>query len=105
METRFSSLLPLESGAELEKAFVDYPAVNRVVLFGSRAMGRERPNSDIDLCLDAPDMPFADFLRLSAHAEDLVFPYSLDMLLCHHIDNPKLLDHIDRIGVVIYEAN
>ena len=105
MGASLSPLLPPERGADLEKTFADYPAVKRVILFGSRAMGRERPNSDIDLCLDAPDMAFADFLRLSAHVEDLVFPYSLDMLLYHHIDNPKLIDHIDRVGVVIYEAN
>jgi predicted nucleotidyltransferase len=66
-------------------------------------MGTQRPNSDIDLCLDAPDMPFPAYLQLASTLDDLVLPYSLDLVLKHHIDNPDLLNHIQRIGVVVYQ--
>jgi predicted nucleotidyltransferase len=66
-------------------------------------MGTQRPNSDIDLCLDAPGMPFPVYLQLAGTLDELVLPYSLDLVLKDHIDNPDLLNHIQRIGVVVYQ--
>ena len=80
----------------------EYPTVDQAVLFGSRAMGTHRANSDIDLCLDAPELPFADYLKLAAMMEEQVAPYGLDLVLRHHVDNPEFLDHIRRVGVVVY---
>jgi len=97
-------LLPVGKSADLGRCFGRYPEIHRAVLFGSRAMGTHRANSDIDLCLDAPELPFSDFLRLSSKLEELFFPYSLDLVLRHHIDNPEFLNHIERVGVTIYEA-
>jgi len=47
------------------------PAVETVVLYGSRALGRHRPSSDIDLFLQAPGM------RL----DDLLLPWPIDLEL------------------------
>jgi predicted nucleotidyltransferase len=30
-------------------------------------------------------------------------PYKIDLALHHHIDNPDLLSHIDRVGTVFYQ--
>jgi predicted nucleotidyltransferase len=95
--------LPAGIAAKLQTELSRYPDIRQAVLFGSRAMGTQRPNSDIDLCLDAPDMPFPAYLQLASTLDDLVLPYSLDLVLKHHIDNPDLLNHIQRIGVVVYQ--
>lgn len=63
-------------------------------------MRTHRANSDIDLCLDAPDLSFQSFLQLASVLDELVLPYSLDLILKHHIDNPDLLNHIQRVGLV-----
>ena len=44
-------------------------------------MGTHRPNSDIDLCLDAPDMSFPTHLQLAADLDEQLLPYSLDLVL------------------------
>jgi predicted nucleotidyltransferase len=95
-------MLPRDIVRPLQNELSRYPAVLRAILFGSRAMGTHRPNSDIDLCLEAPDLKFQDFLRLASALDNLVLPYSLDLVLQHHIDNPELVNHIQRVGVVVY---
>jgi predicted nucleotidyltransferase len=49
--------LPAEASARLLGLLCNEPAVREVWLYGSRAMGRHRPGSDIDLSLhhDLPD--------------------------------------------------
>lgn len=87
----------------LQTELSQYPEVRQAILFGSRAMGTQRHNSDIDVCLDAPGMPFQSYLQLAATLDELVLPYSLDLVLKDHIDNPDLLKHIQRVGVVVYQ--
>lgn len=94
--------LPAAIALQIQAELSRYPDVRQAILFGSRALGTHRRNSDIDLCLDAPDMPFPDFLKLAAVLDEQVLPYSLDLVLKHHIDNPELLDHIQRVGVVVF---
>ena len=94
--------LPAHLAEQVQNELSRYPTIRQAVLFGSRAMGTHRPNSDIDLCLDAPGLPFTDFLALSAAMDDRVLPYRLDLILRHHIENPDLLTHIDQVGVVMY---
>lgn len=96
--------LPVALAEPLRAVLCAYPTVQRAILFGSRAKGTHRPNSDIDLCLVAPDLPFSDYLRLAAALDERVMPYSLDLVLQHHIDNPDLLAHIQRVGVVLYNG-
>ncbi|MEX2489196.1 MAG: nucleotidyltransferase domain-containing protein [Pseudomonadales bacterium] len=95
--------LPPGIAAQLQTELTHYPDVRQVLLFGSRAMGTQRPNSDIDLCLDAPDMSFPTYLQIAGTLDELVLPYSLDLVLKHHIDNPDFLHHIQCVGVVLYQ--
>lgn len=89
---------------QIQAALSQYSEIQCAVLFGSRAMGTQRSNSDIDLCVDARELPFATFLRLASELDELVLPYRLDLILRHHIENPDLLQHIDRVGKVVYES-
>ncbi|PAU86550.1 hypothetical protein CK507_14795 [Pseudomonas sp. WN033] len=96
------SSLPANLLGPVREALASCPAVRQAILFGSRALGTHRPNSDIDLCLDAPSLAFADYLKLAATLDELVAPYSLDLVLMHHIENPDFLAHIQRVGVTVY---
>jgi len=97
--------LPEKLIAPLQRVLRGYPEVRQALLFGSRAKGTNRANSDIDLCLIAPDLAFTDYLQLAATLDEQLLPYSLDLVLQHHIDNPALLEHIQRVGVVAYQSN
>ena len=72
--------------------------IERVVIYGSRALGRHRHGSDIDLSLIGPRLTSADLLTLQTQLDELPIPYTVDLSVYHLIDNPNLRDHIDRVG-------
>ena len=79
-----------------------HPDLDAVVLYGSRALGRHRPGSDIDLCLQAPSMTLGQLLELGAALDDLLLPWPIDLQLRHVIQHQPLLDHIDRVGLRLW---
>jgi predicted nucleotidyltransferase len=93
--------LPQEATAQILALLAEWPAVQRVVLYGSRALGRQHNGSDIDLCLDAPEMGLAELLVLGAQLDDLLLPWRIDLQLRHLIRHPGLLEHIERAGITL----
>ena len=91
--------LPKHVVENICNVFRDYPQINQVILYGSRAMGTYRPGSDIDLCLDAKPLGLTDLFSLETRIDDLMLPWKVDLSLMHSIDNPALLDHIHRVGI------
>jgi len=89
--------LPSTASARILRILLAEPAVREVWLYGSRAMGRHRPGSDIDLTLVAPDLHHADRLRLMVALDDLLLPWGIDLSL-HHELPPSLRDHVARVG-------
>lgn len=79
------------------------PKIQRVLLFGSRAMGNYKPGSDIDLALDAPEMSFNEWLGFQLKLDELLLPYKIDAILLHFVDQETLKEHINRVGVVFFE--
>lgn len=77
----------------------DYPAIEQVILYGSRAKGNYRSGSDIDLCLQAPTLQFSQQLEIENRLDDLLLPWKIDLTLQHNIENPALQEHIERAGV------
>jgi predicted nucleotidyltransferase len=75
------------------------PRIRKVFLYGSRAKGTNRENSDIDLCLDAPDLDYGSLARLETALDDLLLPWKIDLSVLQKIDNPELFDHIRRVGI------
>ena len=76
---------------------IHHQDLDAIWLFGSRAMGRERPGSDIDLCIDAADLSHADRLRLMAAIDDLLLPWTVDLALRHELP-ADLVSHVQRVG-------
>ena len=89
--------LPPEASARLLAVLSAEPAVQEVWLYGSRAIGRHRPGSDIDLTLVAPGLGHHDRLRLMAALDDLLLPWSIDLSLQHELPE-SLRQHVARMG-------
>ena len=96
--------LPAGAVDRLRSVFAADPRVRRALVYGSRALGRQRPASDIDIALDAPELPFSEFLRMGNAIDDLLLPWQVDLALLTKIDNPSLLDHIARVGQPLWAA-
>jgi len=103
MSTYHNSGLDLNVIKKLLNVFSQYPEIQSVTLYGSRAKGNFTPSSDIDLCLTAPDLTYSQFIKATAELDDLLLPYSIDLSLRHHIENKELIEHIERVGVTISE--
>jgi uncharacterized protein len=78
-----------------------YPDVKHVILYGSRARGDEKPGSDIDLAIDAPDMPDQTFARLWNTLDDLPIIFSMDVVHLQAITNQLLLQAIRDEGMTL----
>jgi len=86
---------------QLHALFDGQPHLQAVWLFGSRALGRYREGSDIDLCLEGEGFTHRDHLRLMAAIDDLLVPWQVDLVLKQHLP-ADLLDHVNRVGLCIW---
>lgn len=89
--------------ATLRGILTAYPEIEKAILYGSRAMGNYRKGSDIDLTLVGAALDDRLLSRIAGRLEDSTIPYHVDLSLKDHIDNPNLLAHIARVGVLFYE--
>lgn len=83
--------------------FSRHPKIEKVLLYGSRAKGNYRNGSDIDLTLVGKDISLRDINKLHLELDELYLPYSFDLSIFEKIENKDLIDHIHRIGIIIYE--
>ena len=87
----------------LNSIFQKYSGIRQAVLYGSRAKGKYREGSDIDLSLKTGDnFTFTDLLHISGDFDDSDMPYFVDVSIYEKLSNPDLKAHIDRVGKVIY---
>ncbi len=91
--------LPEKTISSLKKIFSNQPVIQKIILYGSRAKGTYKPGSDIDLTLDAPQLDLSALLKIENEIDDLMLPYKVDLSLLHQIDNPSLIEHIQKFGV------
>ena len=99
--------IPPSSAQALLEQLTRIPALQAIWLFGSRAMERYQPGSDIDLCLDLPsDQPLShsDRLRLMAAIDDLLLPWSVDLALRQEIP-AELNAHVHRVGRCLWRMD
>ena len=89
--------IPERASAPLLQLCQQDPGVMEVWLFGSRAMGRQREGSDLDLCLVGDALTHLDRVQLLHAIDELLLPWSVDLVLRHELP-PELLDHLARVG-------
>ncbi|MBN1930728.1 MAG: nucleotidyltransferase domain-containing protein [Desulfobacterales bacterium] len=85
--------------------FSKYEQVEEVILYGSRAKGNYRPGSDVDLTLKGKKLNLKVLNKISVDLDDLLLPYTFDISIYHHITNPDVIEHIERVGKVFYKKN
>ena len=77
-------------------------AIKKAVVFGSRAKGNYKQYSDIDIAL------FGDVDKMNVEAiihslDELPLIYKFDVTAYAAIKNPALCEHINRVGVTVFE--
>ncbi len=87
------------------KIFSSNKRIEKVFLFGSRAKGNFRPGSDIDLAVSGNNLSLNDILDLSIELDTLELPYKFDIILLKKVKEKALLEHINRLGIVLFEKD
>ena len=78
------------------------PEVERIILFGSRAVGDNEARADIDLAVSAPSMNRWKFAKLRVDAFETPTLYWISLV--HLEQTPDtLLERIEQQGKVLYE--
>ena len=84
------------------KAFSE---IKEVVLFGSRAKGKFKKGSDVDMAIKGEDITHSTVTSLSHLLnEEKPLPYYFDIVHYEKIKEPELKEHIDRVGIAFYES-
>ena len=91
--------------ATIRHILAQCPAVEKAILYGSRAKGNQRPGSDIDLTLIGEHLDLNILGDIAARLEESPIPYQVDLSLWSRLDHPGLRDHIERVGVVFYQRS
>lgn len=77
------------------------PAVEEVILFGSRAKGNFKDGSDIDICVKGTSLSDRDIIVLANELDELNLPWEIDLLRYEEISDKAVIEHIDRVGIVL----
>lgn len=75
--------------------------IDRAVIFGSRANGSYKKYSDVDIALFGVSDSYT--WQIKEELDQLLLVYKFDVLSYCDTTNASLRDHIDRVGVVIFE--
>lgn len=86
----------------IKQVFSHYKELDEVIIYGSRAKGDFKRGSDIDLTIKGSDINLNILNKIDMELDDLLLPYTFDLSIFNHIDNPDLVDHIHRIGKIFY---
>lgn len=79
-----------------------HPKVDKAFVFGSRAKGNYRPDSDIDIAIKGNEITTDDIIAISVAIETKGITHKFDLLDYHSIKEPALKEHIDRVGIEFY---
>ncbi len=100
MTDRFG-LTAAERAIIWEILFTAQDRIERVGVFGSRAVGRERANSDLDLVLyGSADESVCD--RLWTLFQESRLPFSVDVKSYASLTYPPLRAHIDAVACPLF---
>ena len=102
MEALYAFGLNAEECHELESIFKKVPEVSKVILYGSRARGDFRENSDIDLSLVGDSLTEQHLLKIKHLLYESCLPYFTDVHLYSDISNDDFRSNIQRDGKIIY---
>jgi len=83
-----------------------FPEISQLILFGSRAKGTYKKGSDVDLVIKGASVTYDTAVKLAdVLNEEKPLPYYFDVIHYESITEPRLIEHIDRVGVVLYSKD
>ena len=83
-----------------------YPQVEKAILYGSRAKGNYKNGSDIDLTLHGGTaLTLKVLYKIMDELDDLLLPYIIDLSIFDNINDPDVIEHIQRVGVAFYDKS
>jgi uncharacterized protein len=94
--------LPQPTIQKICAVFSRYPQVDKAILYGSRAKGTYKNGSDIDLALDGANLTLNMVNKILDDLDELLLPYTIDLSIFDHIDDPDVIGHIQRVGIEFY---
>lgn len=88
----------------LIEKFKKIPEIEKVIFFGSRALGNHKKGSDIDICIKGKKIT----QDITSHLhyileEETTLPYFFDVINYNTINNKDLITHIDTKGEVFFK--
>ena len=81
----------------------NYPTIEKVILFGSRARGDHTQKSDYDLAIYGQLQPSEIVLLRNALREDLPTLHKIDTVFMQSETDSKLIKNIENEGILIYD--
>ena len=88
----------------IEGVLASVPEIECALLFGSRALGKHRQASDVDIAIKGPQINRRITTHVSSMMEDTYLPFFVDIIHYDTINDDDLKENIDHDGVVIYSA-
>ncbi|MFC7459510.1 DEAD/DEAH box helicase family protein [Hydrogenophaga defluvii] len=101
--TRKDSGVATGSLTRLLRIFESTPHLEAVWLFGSRAAGTHRPQSDVDMAFEAPDMSSAEEAAMWARIDELGLLYGVDLVRLEHVMKDEFREQIERHKRLLWE--
>lgn len=89
---------------KIKSVFRKYVNIDKVLIYGSRVKGTYKDGSDIDLCLVGIDISLRQITDMLVEIDDLLLPYNVDLCDFNKLKNQELIEHIERVGEVFYNA-
>ena len=80
------------------------PNINRIILFGSYAVGNYQPDSDIDIAVVLNELP--DIKQRRLYSQAVSIEKEVDLIFCSNeqlLSNAFVYKRINERGVVLYE--
>ena len=88
---------------KIQTIFLKYEKIDRVVIFGSRAIGNYRNGSYIDLTLVGNNITNEILSKIMVEIDDLNLPYLFDISIFDKLESKEFIDHIHRVGQIFYK--
>ena len=84
----------------IRSILIQFNEIEEVVIFGSRAMGNFKPQSDIDICLKGANISLETLSKIKALLESVgPMPYLVDIISYKDLNSEELKNHIDNYGI------
>jgi predicted nucleotidyltransferase len=86
----------------INSIFESFPKIEKVIIYGSRAKGNFRYNSDIDLTI-VGKISEEELLSIKDKLDTLNIIFMIDISILSEIRSKDLIEHINRVGKVFYK--